>query len=278
MQIVRKKAVLFGSLILMAIVSVVVLLAYRQPRNPEATTSEARNIESVTEKPSGIPEEAGDSPAGMHGLWATNMGDPQKLMGISHYVFIAKIIKNLGDDPILGIGAEKQFEAEVVYNIKGNLQGEIIVNQFNAYDPDKPGAVGPVDMDVLPWLVPDNTYLLATRYNPERHDSYVVNPHSANVYLISENSGLSLDSLREVSRNDQRSKDLQEAYKNEIVFDNPENALNAYQSLTAEQKATLEAYWRGDIGTLDEPVPEQPEEVPEEPEEPSDQPSEYYGY
>src|SRR2546426_5526916 len=54
------------------------------------------------------------------------------LMGESHNVLVAKIIKQVATTTRAGTPAT-QFEAEVVFNIKGNAQGTITVEQEGGY-------------------------------------------------------------------------------------------------------------------------------------------------
>src|SRR5712692_6935805 len=54
------------------------------------------------------------------------------LMGVSHNVFVAKITKQVATTTRAGTPAT-QFEAEVVFNIKGNVQGTITVEQEGGY-------------------------------------------------------------------------------------------------------------------------------------------------
>lgn len=206
----------------------------------------------------------------------TDLSNKRILMGNSHHVFVARVIEEVSRISPYAF-EQRQYKAEVIYNIKGNLKEEIIIEQDE-------GSLETGRDGEKPWLIPGNTYLLTTRYN-KKNDWHHVGLYPFAMTLISSDQNLTSSQLKVKSIDTERVRDLQEAYKEEIlpVRDIMNDRIyNSYQSLAAEQKSALEAYWRGDIESLDEPIlqpaPEEPEEVPEEPEEPAEQPSEYYGY
>ena len=165
---------------------------------------------------------------GMEMEYAADFSNNRVLMGASHNVFVGKIIKQVGDKE-RGIGPETQFEVQIVFNIKGNLQGGVTVDQEGGY---KNGILYYVQSGA-PLLIPGATYLLATRYSSQEK-WYTLNPSLSGSQFIINDSNLSIDQLKTLARNDIRVKQLEAAYPNEILLDadiKNNNALNSYQSL-----------------------------------------------
>lgn len=164
--------------------------------------------------------------------------DDRILMGASHNVFIGKVIKQVGDKS-LGGTPETQFTVDVLLNIKGNLQGEVMVNQSGGY---KNGILYLVsDGDIVTseikdgdeLLTPGSTYLFATRYN-SAENWYTLISHPSGKKLISRDKVLDKIQLETLAKSDERTKKLQEAYKNEIPLDidvKNNNTRNSYQLL-----------------------------------------------
>ncbi|WP_066322450.1 hypothetical protein [Bacillus sp. FJAT-29814] len=67
---------------------------------------------------------------------AFDVSDARKLVGWSNNVFIGKVIDQVGNVSSGGV-PETQFKVEVSENIKGNLNGTVIVNQQGGYDGDE---------------------------------------------------------------------------------------------------------------------------------------------
>jgi hypothetical protein len=69
-------------------------------------------------------------------LSGPNVSDDRILVGLSHEVFVAKITKQLGDVTLPGIKPlMTQFEVRAIYNIKGNLRGNVVLTQIRGVEP-----------------------------------------------------------------------------------------------------------------------------------------------
>lgn len=160
-------------------------------------------------------------------LYVTDFSDDRKLMGSSHNVFVGKIIKQVGNEDI-GIGPVTQFEVEVIGNIKGDLNGTVVILQQIGYEN---GILHAPHGGSL--MQPGETYLLATR-NSDGQGWYYVNPHPNGSKLISRDATLDKIQLQNLAKNDEKTMKLQEAYKNEILLVEDveqNNTRNSYQSL-----------------------------------------------
>ncbi|MFZ3382318.1 MAG: hypothetical protein WA144_00180 [Candidatus Methanoperedens sp.] len=102
-----------------------------------------------------------------------NVTDDRELVGFADNVFIGKVIAQTGNKAntpppeagdVPGFSPQTQFSVEVVENIKGNLNGIIIVSQYGGYE-EKNGVNRLVLMDGDNLLEPGKTHLFATRYN-----------------------------------------------------------------------------------------------------------------
>ncbi|MEK7546922.1 MAG: hypothetical protein AAB536_01950 [Patescibacteria group bacterium] len=185
----------------------------------------------------------------IHQEWAANYADNKILVGSSHNVFVGKIIEQAGNKS--RSGPETQFVADVLYNIKGDLQGKIIINQPGGYIDGVLYVVGGVNYgDLLVpadrpeagyMLQPGWTYLLATRYS-EKEKWYTVNSFPRVTKVTSENPNLSNAQLRELAENDPSVKALLEAYPNESLLASDiarNDTKNSFQSLSPEEKQTV---------------------------------------
>ncbi len=179
--------------------------------------------------------------------YITDFSDDKKLMGATHNVFVGKVLKKSGSKN-LGIGPETQFSVEVVSNIKGNLSGVVIVNQFGGYengilylkeggDSSAPENTQGTSKDKL--IEVGKTYLFASRYNSEQN-WYTLVSHPNARKLISSDKNLGVDHIKSLVEKDTRVAELKEAYKNEILLDTDivaNNTLNSYTSLSSNKKA-----------------------------------------
>lgn len=179
----------------------------------------------------------------VHTQYIADLSNDRILMGASHNVFVGKVIKQVGTKDT-GAGPETQFEVEVVDNIKGKLQGNVVVEQFGGYKNGVLYLVHGGDTMVPETtqgdglLVPGSTYLFATRYN-KKENWYTISAPPFDKKLLSESKKLSNSELKVLARNDARVRQLQEAYKNEILLDldiKSGNTLNSYTSLQTTQK------------------------------------------
>lgn len=163
----------------------------------------------------------------IYNQFISGLDDDRIMIGASHHVFVAKIIKEIGTKDI-GIGPETQFEVEIVNNIKGNLKGKVIVNQQAGYKDGILYAPHGIFM-----IKVGETYLFATRYN-EDQNWHTISSHLNGKKLISKNDNLTIVELRDLSENDEKVIKFREAYKNEILLEydvKANNTKNSYKSL-----------------------------------------------
>jgi hypothetical protein len=152
-----------------------------------------------------------------------------------------------------GIGPETQFQVQVISNIKGDLSGNVEVDQQGGYENgvlyvvgDGNGSgdvVSPVRAENSYLLQSGSTYLFATRYNPQEN-WYTLNPYPTASKLLSADSALSSLALQNLASSDTRVQQLKAAYPNEISLSADvahNNAINNYQqfSTTIENTATM---------------------------------------
>ncbi|RSD25511.1 hypothetical protein [Mesobacillus subterraneus] len=90
---------------------------------------------------------------------AFDVSDSKKLVGWADDVFIGKVIKNEGTRDDDGM-VETQFKVKVSHNIKGDLGGDVIVNQQGGYTGN---TLVLVENDQL--LKEGEQYLFITRHN-----------------------------------------------------------------------------------------------------------------
>lgn len=173
---------------------------------------------------------------------AADFSNNEVLVGSSHDIFIGKVIKKNGDKE-RGIGPETQFEVEIIESIKGELNGNVVVNQQGGYKNGVLYVVG--DGDILAkangedyLLQEGETYLLATRYN-EKENWHTLNFHPNASKLISKDKEKKKDELKTLAQNDDKVRKLKAAYPNEILLEadiKNNNTLNSYKSVH-EKKA-----------------------------------------
>ncbi|SEN29282.1 hypothetical protein [Lihuaxuella thermophila] len=115
----------------------------------------------------------------VHVNLVTDLSDQRKLAGLSHHIFVGKVISQAGTKS-LGSLPETQFKVQVLQNIKGNLSGTIVVNQQGGYAPGSQLVL--VEGD--PLLQPGKTYLFATRYLKQENWHTVI-PNYGDILLDS---------------------------------------------------------------------------------------------
>lgn len=174
----------------------------------------------------------------IHSQTIPGLEDDRRMVGISHNVFVGKVAKEAGakDTDII---PTTQFNVEVLYNIKGDLSGTVTVSQEGGYrngilyvvresDVALPAAEGE---DIF--LQPGSLYLFFTRYNEtENWHDVMLNPNGTSV--LAWDKKMNTAQIQVFAENDARIKELQEAYKNEILLDadvKNNNVRNSYQSL-----------------------------------------------
>ena len=185
--------------------------------------------------------------------YAADFSYDRILVGASHNIFVGKVIQQVGNKD-RGVGPETQFQVQIISNIKGNLNGNVVVDQQGGYLNGVLYVVGggngsgdvvlPVKSVTSYLLQSGSTYLFATRYNSQL-DWYTLNPYPTASKLLSNNSGLDITTLQNLSLNDSRVKQLKAAYPNEMLLTADvahNNILNSYkQYFTAIDNATSSA-------------------------------------
>lgn len=170
--------------------------------------------------------------------YVADFADDNVLVGASHNIFVGKVITEFGNKK-LGSPPETQFIVEVIKNIKGELTGEVTVNQLGGYENGILYTTGGeipfvenTDIDPNYLLQSGQTYLFATRYNKEE-EWYTLNSFPTARKLISDEKSLSIDLLSIVASADQRVQQLEIVYPNEILLNSDKlnnNTRNSYES------------------------------------------------
>lgn len=158
------------------------------------------------------------------GQLAANFRDERILVGSSHDVFVAKVLKEEGpsglkQNPL----PHTRFRVLVILNIKGHIEGEAFIDQAGGY---RNGRFVVVNSDVAHpgkkeeggMLVPGETYLMVTRspaVNPENIHWLFPSPYGKT--LISQDGELAVAELRKLAMKHEKVRALQEAYQNEII-------------------------------------------------------------
>lgn len=125
----------------------------------------------------------------IHATYAADYSDTRILMGASHNVFVGRVRSRAGNKR-LGSSLETQFMVDVLYNIKGNLNGSVLVSQFGGTDH------GTLWLENgMPLLEIGTTYVLATRYNAQEN-WYTVNSHPNAWKLLSSDRSLTTSEIR----------------------------------------------------------------------------------
>jgi hypothetical protein len=156
--------------------------------------------------------------------------DDRALMGASHNVFVGKVLEQIGTKE-RGIGPETQFKVQVIENIKGELDGEVVVDQEGGYKNGILYIFGEGDGKSY-LLQPGSTYLFATRYN-KNENWYTLISHPAGKKVISSDGSMGQKQLKMTAQSDNRVIELKEAYKDEIPLDadvKNNNSLNNYEA------------------------------------------------
>jgi hypothetical protein len=189
------------------------------------------------------------------------LDDDRVRMGMSDFVFVGKVIEKKGYKKNSFVTPFTLYTVEVVDNIKGELSGNITAAQMGGYHFGVPYQIsGAAEIKT------GGIYLIAARYN-EKEDWYVVDTHQSGSHLISENQDLSLEELKILAQSDEKYKNWQEAYKNEILSETDiknGRVYNSYQ-LLYDQKQDNMIYYSSDkeyplvLNQTAYPVNEQPE-------------------
>lgn len=176
-----------------------------------------------------------------------DFSDDRVLMGASQNVFVGKVIKQVGTKARSTV-PETQFSVGVIFNIKGNLQGTVMVNQEGGYKNSvlyimDEGEVSKLTGGNGYLLLPGSTYLFTTRYS-KIQNWYTLNSSSAADKLLIKDSTLSSSQIEAKTKNNERVKKLQIIYPNEILspFDiETHNTANSFQSLPVVEQERIKA-------------------------------------
>lgn len=114
-----------------------------------------------------------------------DVDNPREVVGFSDNVFLGKVIKKTGKKSLSGY-PETQFEVQVYENIKGELKGDIKINQSGGYDGKY---LFLMEEDEL--LVEGQTYLFATRYLKEE-DWHTIVPSGGSIEYNTEKEKVNL--------------------------------------------------------------------------------------
>lgn len=170
---------------------------------------------------------------GMGYRWSTgkatysfDINDPKEVIGNYHNIFIGKVLDHESNVSTFVSGGE-QYGVAVIDNIKGNLDGTIIVSQQLLTE------AGNVEIG--------KTYLFATRYD-SNHGWHHLGSHQQAKVLISSDDSLSFDELLKIARNSKIFRTLLKAYPDEVlsIRDITHNRTrNSYASLNESEKLRI---------------------------------------
>jgi|GEM_PF-756571 len=173
-------------------------------------------------------------------IYVADFSNDDVLVGASHNIFVGEVIRQIGTVDI-GAGPESQFEVKVLENIKGNLKGNITIDQIGGY---KNGVLYTVENEDSKsganskyLLQSGSVYVFATRYNKEQN-WYTLNSFPTASKLLSNNASISDADAKTLADSDQRVQQLKAAYPHEILLDadiKHNNTLNSYASIQATQ-------------------------------------------
>lgn len=166
-------------------------------------------------------------------VYSVDLSDKRKLVGMSHNVFVGTVKKQLGAKT-RGLGPETQFEVEVLENIKGDLKGQVTVNQQGGYqdgtlyvmegDSFSKGGTEEGLLDI------GGTYLFATRYSEKENWYTIISYPGANKYIG--DGTLADEQFHKIIEANEMVQELTAAYPNEILSDadvKHGNIRNSYQ-------------------------------------------------
>jgi hypothetical protein len=153
----------------------------------------------------------------MQGSYAADYSNNKILVEEVPHIFIGKVMRKVGDETLGIRSISTQFSVEVISNIKGELSGNVVVAQMGGYKNGilyafRDDSAREASDDGESYLLePGSTYLFATGVYPEKN-WYILFPHPSARKLLSEDSGLSGGELRTLSENDNRVKELKDAF------------------------------------------------------------------
>jgi hypothetical protein len=149
----------------------------------------------------------------MHAQYPADFSEDENLVGAADNIFVGKVISGYGNKQ-RGSGPETQFKVEVVDNIKGELNGEVVVNQQGGYrDGELYVFEGDLfsDNDKESLLQVGSTYLFSTRKSELNNWYTLISYPEANVLLAPEERYITKAEIKE----HKRVKELTSAYPKE---------------------------------------------------------------
>jgi hypothetical protein len=183
-------------------------------------------------------------------IYVDNFSDNRVLAGSADNIFVGKVIRQMGNKSNRPWrGAEGQFETKVIMNIKGNLEGSVIVDQIGGYKDGKfymqglDFAVGNMSKPEDYVLNPGSTYLFASRQDDQENWQIVSIP-GLSWQIISSDSDISEVQLLQIIKSSDSVLALKEAYINEIHtradISHGRNT-NAFNSLPVNEQEKIKA-------------------------------------
>ena len=137
--------------------------------------------------------------------------DDRVFVGMSHNIFVAKVVKKTGQTNGVDAPRTTQFDVQIIKNVKGSLSGTMNISQEGGYDN---GILNLVDHQ--PMLEVGKTYLLSTRTDGQ--GLYLVSSYQRGSILISSDTSAGIDALSAIASSHTDVLALTVAYQNEIPF------------------------------------------------------------
>src|SRR5690348_9024594 len=157
------------------------------------------------------------------GTRVVDYSNDKKLIGASHNVFVGRVMRQSGDKKRKNGPPETQFTVEVITNIKGNLKGSVVVNQFGTgYWGEvlySAGSFAPKRAKVEDILLqPGWTYIFAARFN-EDEGWYTVSAPPYDSIVIGKDSNIDAAALRQSAEANGNVRALKKAFAQEELLD-----------------------------------------------------------
>lgn len=145
------------------------------------------------------------------------------LVDFADNVFVGKVIEKVGQEPDKNTPST-QFAVKVISNIKGDLAGEVVVDQLGGY---QNGVISLVHHDAnldphtgeilakassLALLIPQNTYLFTSRFDEAKNQHLLIS-HENGFKLLSSDANLDENTLKELAENDEKVQAFRGVYE-----------------------------------------------------------------
>jgi hypothetical protein len=190
----------------------------------------------------------------------------RELVGAADNVFVGKVAEVVSADT--GGRPQTFSRVDVLYNIKGNIQGRVLVRELGA---NVGGVIKKVttsnneepiettyDIEKSPLVKPGSIYIFLARYisskyvPPDLNPYYSLSDHPSSRKLISNDDNLTNEQLIDLVRRDNRTYELLAAYVNEIPYTNI--ILNRFDLFSEAEKQVVFAKFQDLIPSR--PIPE----------------------